>query len=49
VNTASRHPALPDIPTAIEAGFPGMITQNFFGIFAPAGTPLVSPLKLNHH
>jgi tripartite-type tricarboxylate transporter receptor subunit TctC len=39
VNAASRHPSLPDIPTATEAGLPGMITQNFFGIFAPAGTP----------
>lgn len=39
VNAPSRHPGLPDIPTAIEAGLPGMITQNFFGIFAPAGTP----------
>jgi tripartite-type tricarboxylate transporter receptor subunit TctC len=40
VNAASRHPGLPDIPTAIEAGLSGMITQTFFfGIFAPAGTP----------
>ena len=39
VNAPARHPGLPDIPTAIEAGLPGMITQNFFGIFAPAGTP----------
>ena len=39
VNAPSRHPGLPDIPTAIEAGLPGMITQNFFGVFAPTGTP----------
>ena len=39
VNAPARHPGLPDIPTATEAGLPGMITQNFFGIFAPAGTP----------
>ena len=39
VNAPARHPGLPDIPTAIEAGLPGMITQNFFGIYAPAGTP----------
>jgi tripartite-type tricarboxylate transporter receptor subunit TctC len=38
VNAPARHPGLPDIPTATEAGLPGMITQNFFGIFAPAGT-----------
>lgn len=39
VNAPRRHAGLPDIPTAAEAGLPGMITQNFFGIFAPAGTP----------
>lgn len=39
VNAPRRHSALPDIPTSIEAGVPGMITQNFFGILAPAGTP----------
>ena len=39
VNAPARHPGMPDIPTAVEAGLPGMITQNFFGIFAPAGTP----------
>jgi tripartite-type tricarboxylate transporter receptor subunit TctC len=39
VNAPARHPGLPDIPTATEAGLPGMITQNFFGIFVPAGAP----------
>jgi tripartite-type tricarboxylate transporter receptor subunit TctC len=39
VNAPARHEALPDIPTAIEAGVAGMVSQNFFGIFAPAGTP----------
>ena len=39
VNAPARHEALSDIPTAIEAGVPGMISQNFFGVFAPAGTP----------
>jgi tripartite-type tricarboxylate transporter receptor subunit TctC len=29
----------PDIPTAIEAGLPGMIASNFNGLFAPAGVP----------
>jgi len=39
VTTAARIIAAPDIPTAVEAGLPGMIAQNFFGLFAPAGTP----------
>ncbi len=39
VTTAARIIAAPDIPTAVEAGLPGMIAQNFFDLFAPAGTP----------
>ncbi len=39
VNAPTRHPGMPEIPTAIESGLAGMITQNFFGIYAPAGTP----------
>jgi tripartite-type tricarboxylate transporter receptor subunit TctC len=29
----------PDIPTATEAGLPGMVAANFNGLFARAGTP----------
>ena len=38
-----RMKAAPDIPTAIEAGLPGMVAANFNGLFAPAGvsTPIV--------
>ncbi|MET0924580.1 MAG: tripartite tricarboxylate transporter substrate binding protein [Xanthobacteraceae bacterium] len=39
VNAPARHPALAEIPTAVEAGVAGMIVQNFFGVFGPAGTP----------
>ncbi|MEA2961206.1 MAG: hypothetical protein QOI46_1304 [Alphaproteobacteria bacterium] len=34
-----RMKAAPDIPTAIEAGLPGMVAANFNGLFARAGTP----------
>jgi tripartite-type tricarboxylate transporter receptor subunit TctC len=34
-----RLQAAPDIPTAIEAGLPGMVAANFNGLFAPAGVP----------
>ena len=37
--TPARMIALPDVPTAVEAGVAGMIAQNFLGLFAPAGTP----------
>jgi len=39
VNATSRIKAAPDIPTAIEAGLPGMIAGNLNGLFAPAGLP----------
>ncbi|MEA2904875.1 MAG: hypothetical protein QOI12_2262 [Alphaproteobacteria bacterium] len=35
----TRLKAAPDIPTAIEAGLPGMVASNFNGLFAPAGLP----------
>jgi tripartite-type tricarboxylate transporter receptor subunit TctC len=37
VNATARIKAAPDIPTAIEAGVPGMIAGNLNGLFAPAG------------
>ena len=39
VTTPRRLAAAPDIPTAVEAGLPGMIAQNFTALFAPAHTP----------
>lgn len=35
----SRSPALPDVPTIAESGFPGFEVNGWNGIFAPAGTP----------
>jgi tripartite-type tricarboxylate transporter receptor subunit TctC len=32
-----RSPQLPDVPTAEESGFPGMVVAPWFGIGAPAG------------
>lgn len=39
VNAPARIDAAPDIPTATEAGLPGMVAQTFFAIFAPANMP----------
>ena len=39
INSDKRLAAAPEIPTAIEAGLPGMIAANFNGLFAPAGVP----------
>jgi tripartite-type tricarboxylate transporter receptor subunit TctC len=35
----SRHPSLPNVPTATEAGLKGFELEAWIGIFAPAGTP----------
>jgi tripartite-type tricarboxylate transporter receptor subunit TctC len=34
-----RLAAFPDVPTAIESGFPGMVMSTFSGLFAQAATP----------
>jgi tripartite-type tricarboxylate transporter receptor subunit TctC len=39
VTSPARLIAAPEIPTAVEAGFPGMISQQLIGLFAPTGTP----------
>jgi tripartite-type tricarboxylate transporter receptor subunit TctC len=39
VTSAKRVAALPDVPSAPEAGFPKMIGVNWFGISVPAKTP----------
>jgi tripartite-type tricarboxylate transporter receptor subunit TctC len=39
VTSATRASALPDVPTVAEAGFAGTEMDNWWGVFAPAGTP----------
>jgi len=39
VGGAKRNPVLPDVPTIEEAGVPGYVADNWWGIVAPAGTP----------
>jgi tripartite-type tricarboxylate transporter receptor subunit TctC len=36
---AQRSPILPDLPTIAEAGVPGYVATNWWGIIAPVGTP----------
>jgi tripartite-type tricarboxylate transporter receptor subunit TctC len=42
-----RAPAIPDVPTMAEAGFPGTELEIWHGIVAPAGTPEAIVRKLN--
>ena len=39
VGTAKRSPALPDVPTVAEQGYPGFEVSLWLGFFAPKGTP----------
>jgi len=39
VGSAKRTPAAPDLPTAEEAGVPGLIAVSWFGLVAPARAP----------
>ena len=39
VTTPKRVSALPDIPTFAEAGVPGVVVVNWYGLIAPVGTP----------
>ena len=43
----TRHPGLPSVPTASEAGLKGFELEAWVGIFAPAGTPTDIVTKLS--
>jgi tripartite-type tricarboxylate transporter receptor subunit TctC len=39
VGTSQRSPALPNVPTVAESGYPGFEVSLWLGFFAPKGTP----------
>jgi tripartite-type tricarboxylate transporter receptor subunit TctC len=43
----TRAPSLPDVPTYQEAGIEGLVLQQWFGAFVPAGTPAAIIARLN--
>ena len=43
----TREPELPDVPTMIESGFPGLSLGFWAGLWAPAGTPPAVVDRLN--
>jgi len=47
VSSAARSPAMPDVPTLSEQGFPGFSGLSWWGVFAPAGTP--TPVLTKFH
>jgi tripartite-type tricarboxylate transporter receptor subunit TctC len=44
---AKRSPALPDVPTIAESGFPGFEATAWYGVHAPARTPKPIVARLN--
>jgi tripartite-type tricarboxylate transporter receptor subunit TctC len=47
VTTAKHLPALPNVPTVAEQGYPGYDIYEWYGIFAPGKTPPVVVEKLS--
>lgn len=39
ITSGTRSPLFPDIPTFAEAGVQGLVAENWWGVFLPAGTP----------
>jgi len=47
VTGAKRSPALADVPTIAEQGFPGLEATAWYGVLAPAGTPRPIVMRLH--
>lgn len=47
VSSAKRSPAIPELPTIAESGVPGYNSGAWFGLVAPAGTPMPIVDKLS--
>jgi tripartite-type tricarboxylate transporter receptor subunit TctC len=47
ITSPQRSATMPEIPTAVEAGFPPMVADNSYALFAPAGTPAPILAQLN--
>ncbi|MBO1076856.1 Bug family tripartite tricarboxylate transporter substrate binding protein [Roseomonas marmotae] len=47
VTAEQRAPILPEVPTMAEAGAPGVVSQTWYALFAPAGTPADRIAKLH--
>jgi tripartite-type tricarboxylate transporter receptor subunit TctC len=47
VTGAQRSPAVPEVPTIAEAGYPGFEASAWYSVMAPAGTPKPVVARLN--
>ncbi|MDB5803389.1 MAG: extra-cytoplasmic solute receptor [Betaproteobacteria bacterium] len=47
VTSARRSALMPNVPTMIEAGVPDFVSDAYFGLWGPAGTPAAVVAKIN--
>lgn len=47
ITSEKRSPLMPEVPTMAEGGLPGFITQTWYGVLAPRGTPAPIITALN--
>lgn len=47
VTGAQRSSVMPELPTIAELGFPGIVAENWYGFYVPAGTPQPVINRLN--
>lgn len=47
VASSERIAILPEVPTLAQAGYPGILAENWYGLYAPAGTPRETIARLH--
>jgi tripartite-type tricarboxylate transporter receptor subunit TctC len=47
IGARERAPTAMEVPTTAEVGMPGLLTENWYGMVAPAGTPAATVAALN--
>lgn len=47
IGAPERAPTAMEVPTTAEVGMPGLLTENWYGMVAPAGTPTERVVALN--
>src|SRR5262249_4145946 len=47
VTSPKRTSDLPDVPTFVESGYPGVTTVSYYGVFGPKGIPAALVDKIN--
>ena len=47
ITSSKRSSVMPELPTIAELGFPGIVAENWYGFYAPAGTPRAIVTRVN--